>query len=121
MTLDHGGRISADCNALDHVRVKRSLGEKFVAAMFARLVFSVLRQQFFSRMLKHGNELVPDDFSFLLRIGYAFERGQKTLARIDVFQTNMKIFAEYALNNFFLARAEQSVVHKNAGELVANR
>ncbi len=33
----------------------------------------------------------------------------------------MKVFAENALHNFFFARAQQSVIDKNAGELVADR
>src|SRR5256885_16073459 len=109
MSVHAGGRFPAVSNALDPVGVRRSLREKSVTAVLARLVLSIFDKKFFSRMLKHGNELVPDDFSLLLRIGHAFERGQKTLARIDVFQTNMKIFAEYPLNNFFFTRAEQPV------------
>ena len=71
-------------------------------------------------MLKHRDEFVADNFSFLLRIGHASERGQETLGGVDIFQTHMKIFAEHALNNFFFARAQETIVHENAGELVAD-
>jgi len=121
MTLDYGCRIAGDRNALDHVRVKRSLREKFVTAVLARLVLSIFDQKFFGRMLKHSNEFVPDNFSFLFRIGHAFERGQEPLGRVDIFQADVKIFAKDALNDFLLTRAEQAVVHKNAGELIADR
>ena len=33
----------------------------------------------------------------------------------------MKIFAENALDNFFFARAQQSIVHEDAGKLVPDR
>src|SRR5438552_12784154 len=88
---------------------------------FARLVLLILCEQFLGRVLKHRDKLIPNNFSFLLGIGHAFKRGQETLSRIDIFQTNMKIFTEDALNNFFLTRAQEAIVHKNARELVADR
>ena len=88
---------------------------------FARLVLSILGEQFFGGMLKHGDEFVADNFSFLLRIGHASERGQETLGGVDIFQTHMKIFAEHALDNFFFARAQETIVHENAGELIPDR
>jgi hypothetical protein len=33
----------------------------------------------------------------------------------------VEILAENALHDLFLARAEQSIVHENAGELIADR
>src|SRR5437016_14447509 len=104
MALNDGRRISANRNAFDHVRVKSPLREKFVGTVsatgrtrcgeFARLVLSILGKKFFRRVLKHGDEFVADDFSFPLGIGYALERFQKTLGGVDIFQTNMKVFAE---------------------------
>ncbi len=60
MTLDHLRWIALDRDALDHVRIKCALCEKFVAAMSARAVSSVFLEQLFSRVLKHLDELVAD-------------------------------------------------------------
>ena len=130
MRLDHLRRIAADGNAFDHVRIKRPLREKLVAAMsatgwtrrgeFVGAVLSIFREQFLSRVLKDFDELVADDFAFLLGIGHAAELGKKALGSIDILETDVKIFAEDALHDFFLARAEQSVVDENTGELIAD-
>src|SRR5438309_11889557 len=88
---------------------------------FARLALLILCEQFLGRVLKHRDKLTPNNFSFLLGLGHVFERGQETLGRIDIFQSNMKIFTEYALNNFFLTRAQEPIIPKNACELCADR
>ena len=95
--------------------------EKSVATMFARAISSIFLEQLLGRMLKHFDEFIPDELSFGFRIGHAFQQCKKTFARIHIFQTDMKIFTEDALHDFFFARAQQSVVNKNAGELVADR
>ena len=74
-----------------------------------------------NRVFEHANKLLPDNFALLFRISHAFQRVQKSIGRIDIFQAHVKIFAEHALHHFFLARAQQSVVHENAGKLVADR
>ncbi len=87
---------------------------------FACAVLSVFRQQFLSRVLKDFDEFVSNDLSFLFGVGHTFEQSEKALARVDILQTNVKIFAENALHHFFLTRTEQSVVHENASELIAD-
>src|SRR5882724_2580980 len=121
MTLDHLRGIALDRHTLDHVRIQCALCEKFVAAMSARAVSPVFLEQLFSRVLKHLDELVADSLSFALRVSHAFQQCKKTFARIHIFQTDMKIFTEDTLYNFFFARAQQTVIDKNAGELVADR
>ena len=71
-------------------------------------------------MLEHFDEFAADNFPFCFRIGHAFEHGEEAFARVRIFQTHVKIFAENALDDFFLARTEQSIIHENAGKLVAN-
>src|SRR5215469_10708088 len=101
MTLDHGGRPS-DGNTFDHVRVKRSLREKpKTVTRDPRPVTSFGKID--DCVFEYANEFVANDFSFLFRIGYAFERPQKTVAGVNIFETNMEIFSEDALNDFFLA------------------
>ena len=121
MTLNHLRGIPPDRHALDHVRIKRALGEKFVTAVFTRAFPAIFLEQFLGRLLKYPNEFVADDFSFGFWIGHAFEQREETLTRIHVFQTHMEIFAENALHDFFLARAQQTIVHKDTCKLVADR
>ena len=116
VTLDHVRRISSNRNALDHIGIKRALREKTITAVF----IAILGEQFFGRVLKDRDELVADDFAFCFRIGHAFECIEKTIGSIDVFEFDLKIFAENALHHFFFTRAQQTVVNKNAGKLVAD-
>src|SRR6266480_2771695 len=120
MTLDHLRGIAPDRYALDYVRVKRSLREKLVTAVSARGVSPVFLEQVLGRLLKYVDELVADQLSLGFGIGHAFEQRQETFAGVHVFQTHMEILAENALHDFFLARAKQSVVHKNTSKLVAD-
>ena len=71
-------------------------------------------------MQKDLDEFVADDLPFLLRVGDPAKLGKKALGGVDVFQAHLEILAEDALHHFFLAQAEQPVVHENAGQLVAN-
>ena len=57
-------------------------------------------------MLKYFDEFIADQFSFGFRVGYAFEQREKAFARVHVFQTDVKIFAENALHDFFFARPQ---------------
>src|SRR5437016_13946845 len=118
MALDHLGGIPLDRYALNHVRVEGALREKFVTAVFPIAVSPVFLEQFLGSVLKYFNEFVADHFSLGFGIGHAFEQREETIASVYVFQTHMKILAENALHNFLLARTEQAVVHKNAGELL---
>src|SRR5207237_10332984 len=101
MTLNHLRGIPIDRHALDHVRIKRALGEKFVTAVsatgrircgeFTRAFPAILLEQFLGRLLKYLDEFVADDFTFGFWISHAFEQREETLTRIHVFQTHMKI------------------------------
>ena len=122
MALDHLRRIAADGDALDHVGIKRALREKLVTRCWSPAIRCRSSASNSSvACLKDSDEFVADDLSFLLRIGDAASFRQETLGGVDVFQSDVKIFAENALHHFFLARAEQSVVDEDAGELVADR
>ena len=72
-------------------------------------------------MFEDAHEFASDNFSLRLRIGHTFEEFQKTIGRIHVLEPDVKIFRENALHHFCLTRAQQAVVHKDAGELVADR
>src|SRR6266496_3785331 len=132
MALDYLRRIALDRYALDHIRIKRALSKKLITAVsatpesfrgcgeFARTVPLVFFEQLLGRMLKHFDEFIADQLSFRFRVAYAFEQIEKALACVHVLQTDVKIFAENALHDFFFTRAQQSVIHENTGKLVAD-
>ena len=88
--------------------------------MFARAVPAIFLEQFLGRVLKDLDEFIADTLPFGFGIGHPFEQREKAFARIHVFQTHVKIFAENTLHDFFFARAQQSIVHENTGKLVAD-
>ena len=112
--------IAADRDALDHVGIKRALGEKMIAGV-RTFVGPVLREQLLRRLLEDPDEFVPDDFAFRLRIGHALEQLEETLRGIDVFESDLEIFAENALHDLGFVFAQEPVVDEDAGELVADR
>src|SRR5438067_13396298 len=118
MSIDDLCWIASDRDALNDVRVKRPLSEKFVATVFAGFVLPILLKQFLGRVLEHLDELVADQFSFGFWIGHSFKQREKTLAGVDIFQSYVEILAENTLHDFFLTRAQQSIVDEDACELV---
>ena len=71
-------------------------------------------------MLKYFDEFIADQFSFRFGIGHSFEYREKPICGVDVFQAHVKILAENSLHDFFLSRAKQPVIDKDAGKLVAD-
>ena len=71
-------------------------------------------------MLKDFDELVADDFAFLLRVNHPPQEGEKTFGGFDVFELHVEIFSKDALHDFFFAGPEQSVIDEDAGQLIAN-
>ncbi len=110
MTLDHVRRVAADCDTFDHVGIERSLREKTIAAVFGSCGLPILlvfgREAPRSACFEDGDEFVADNFSFLFRIGNAAKFFKKTFGRVDVLQSDVKIFSKNALHHFFLARAQ---------------
>src|SRR5437763_11961557 len=121
MALDHLRRIAADGNALDYIGIKCTLSKESVATVLVGAVLLVFRQELLRRLLKYLNEFVADDFSFLFRISYSLEFCQETFRSINILESNVKIFAEDALHDFFLARAQQTVVDENTGKPIGDR
>src|SRR5438067_13696209 len=109
VTLDYLCGVSLDRHALNDVWIKSALGEKLVTAVLARAIFAVFIEQLLGRVLKHFDKFVANDFPFCFGIGHTFEQREETFARVHIFQTHMKIIAENALDNFFFARAKQSI------------
>src|ERR1044071_6259614 len=106
MALNHLRRVAADGNALDYIGIKRTLSEESVATVFVGAVLLVFCQKLLGRLLEYFDEFVTDDFPLLFRISYSLEFCQETFRSINILEFNMKIFAEDALHDFFLACAQ---------------
>src|SRR5262245_9945287 len=112
-------RVPLDRYALDHIRVQRALRQKAERVIVnRRSIISFCKID--DCIFEDADELVADDFAFLLRISDAAQFRQKSLRRVDILELDVKIFAENALHDFLLARTQQTVVHENARELIAN-
>src|SRR5436190_17317609 len=133
MAFDHLRGIALDRHALNHIRIKRALRQKFVAAPpacrragrtrrgeFAVTVHLIFLEEFLGGMLKYFDEFIADQLSLRFGVGHSLEQFEKTITGVHIFQTHVKILAENALDDFFFSRAEQTVVYKNAGELVTD-
>src|SRR4030095_10185148 len=93
MRLNDLRRVPLDRYALSHIRVQRSLCEK-AELVIGNLRFIASFGKIDDCVFKHADELVADDFAFLLRISDAAQFRQEPLRRVDVFEFDMEIFAE---------------------------
>src|SRR5207244_10813074 len=113
-------RSAADGDAFDHVGIKSSLREelKLVIGFRGSLIgFGNVNNGIF----EYFNELVANTLSLLLRIHYSTQLCQETFSGINVFEFDMKVFAENALDDFFIPREQQTVVDEATVTMVANR
>ena len=108
MALDQRGRIAGDGHGLDHVGIQRALRQKF------------RRARALGRRLKNFDERLADDFAFAFGIGHAFEPAQKQFRGVLVLQFDFEMPPENLPHHLRLAPAQQTIVDKNAGQLVAD-
>jgi hypothetical protein len=121
VAFDHLRGIALDGYTLNHIRIKSALREKSEL----QIADCGLRCEFTGKLvhsiLKDTDEFSPDDFAFLLRVSYPPQFREKPFRCVDVFEFDVEILPEYALHDFFLSRAEQSVIDENAGKLISDR
>src|SRR5438874_7858413 len=89
--------------------------------MRATPILLIFSEQFLRRPLKDFDELITNNFAFLLRIGHSAQEAEKAFGGVSVFESHVKIFLEDPLHDFFFTSAEQSVIDEDAGQLIANR
>ncbi len=76
---------------------------------------------FLGFFLKDIDELAADEFALFLRVGFARETGHEAFLGIDHDERNVVMVAEQCFDLLALVHAEQAVVDKDAGQLLANR
>ena len=70
--------------------------------------------------LEHADEFRADDLALLLGIGHAGELVQKAVHGIDIHEVGVELIAEDAHHLLRLAFAEESVVHMDGDQLLAD-
>ena len=106
--LDRGGG-DVGSGRLDHVGIEGALGQEVDASEAGRL------------SLEDRDELSAHDPPLLFRVEYPAKLLQKAIGRIDVANVHVEVAVHNRKNTLGLLLAEQSVVHKDTGELVADR
>ena len=92
-----------------HVGVDGALREEIDAA------------ELFGLRFKDADELLADDLALALRLGDAGELGEKTLLCVHAHDAHAEAVVHGALDLIALVLAQQAVVDKDAGELLADR
>ena len=105
------GRFAAQA-ALDHIRVDGALCQEIYLTDLLGL------------FLEHTDELLADDFPLALRLGDACQLAEVALASIHADEVDIKAVgitrAKDGTDFLFLVLAQQAVVHKDAGQLLAD-
>ena len=98
---------------LNHVRIERALHQPVHAARFLRDAMRLV--------VEHRDELRANPFSLGLGIGHAGQLRQESLARIHGDHVQPQLVAQILLHIFKFVLAQHTVVHKDAGQLAADR
>src|SRR5205814_5998383 len=89
-------------------RVQRALGQKVDVAELARLLG------------KDADELVANEAALFLRVGNARQASEERIRGVDVDQSHAQVPLESLDDSPRFAAAQQTVVDKDARQLVAN-
>ena len=108
MRLDDSGFAEA---GLDDVRIDRTLHQKVHSTDFLCFLF------------KDADELLADDLALSLRLGHAGKPGIEALLRVDAdkVQVIWTVRSEDCLDLIALVLAQQTMINKDAGQLLADR
>ena len=109
VTLDQGGGVVANRDALDDVGVERSLGQE-VGVTDA-----------LERSLEDFDKGVADDLALGLRLRDALQPPQKQLGGVHHPDIDVEMPLVKRLDHLALASTQESVVHEHAGQLLADR
>ena len=105
VALDDGGDIRA---GFDHVGIDRTLSQ------------IVDRADLLALFLKDADELLTDDLALRLRVRDVLQAREKALFRVDAHKIDVPVL-ERSLDLIALVLAQQTVIDKDARELIADR
>ena len=81
----------------------------------------VHRADFLGLFLKDPDEFLADDLPLVLRLGNASQLAQEARSRVDAAHIHVELMLHHLLHMVSLVLPQQSVVHKNARQLIAHR
>src|SRR5262249_1982938 len=131
MAFDHLRGIALDRHALNHIRIKGALCEKFVATMspfgrtrrgdFTFSVSPIFLEQFLGTVLKHLDKFVSDQLALRFRVGHSLDKCKKTTPAVQLLQTTKKFLPKNPPHAFSPSRAQPPFINKTARELTPIR
>ena len=95
-------------DAFDHIGVKRALGKEFRALDLIGV------------FLEHINKEPPNGLALDLGVRDAFQRAEEQVFFIGVNEVQVVIVAEHGDDLFRLTQSQETMVDKDAGELIAD-
>src|SRR5215831_6421096 len=108
MRLDRHRRAAGERHALDDVRIERALRQELGPAQLLGL------------LLEHLDKKRTDGLALGLGVALAGQRGKEAFACVDVDERDVEVTAEERYDLLGLVLSQQSMVHKDAGELRTN-
>jgi hypothetical protein len=106
------GRARAlEADALDHVRVERSLEQPLDLALVR-----LRRLELGGLLLEHVDERVPDDLALLFRVLDALQAGEEEIGRVDDGQVHAQVLVEHDVHLRRLVATEHAVVDHDGME-----
>ena len=101
-------RVDVGAGRLDHIGIKRALGEVIEGAEALALLF------------EDADEFGADQFALLLGVGDAGELADEAFAGIDVLDVDVEALVEELHQELGLALAHEALVDEHAGELITD-
>ena len=99
---------AGEADAFDHIGVKRALGQEIRAANFLGL------------FVEYVDEFRADKLTLRLRVGDARQARHEPFLGIDDDQRDIIMVAEQGFDLCAFVHAQQAMVDKHAGQLIAN-
>ena len=115
VAFDGDGLFALGAATLDHVRVNRALGEEGRAFMT-----TIARFELCSLLLEHIHKQAANDFSLGFGFTHAGQFAQEQLAGVHADDLGIELANEHLHHQIAFVQAQQAMVHKHAGQLVAN-
>ena len=115
VAFDGDGFFGFGTAAFNHIRVNGALGQETGPLVAATTCF-----EFGSLLFEDRHKFCANDFAFGLGVGHTGQLAQKQITGIHAYDVRMQLAHKHVHHHVAFVQAQQTVVHKHAGELVAN-
>ncbi len=115
VAFDGDGLLALGAAGFDHVRVDGALRQPL-----GTLAGSTTGDQLGGLGLEHLNKFAPDDLALGLWIAHSGKLAKKLLGRVNPDHLGVQLAHKHVHHQVAFVQAQQAVVDKDAGELIAN-